>query len=412
MDIVIGAGATGLAYAAFCKNPYLIIEAESSPGGYCKTIKQDGFVWDYSGHFFHFRNPEMERLACGNLPEGSLLRCKKHTQILYKDEYVDFPFQKNIHQLSKEEFIECLYDLFFTNQDTISNFKEMLYSKFGTAIAEKFLIPYNEKLYACDLNKLDQNAMGRFFPYADKEEIIGNFKCSDNGSYNSTFVYPRGGAVEYINSLLTHTDATKLHLNERVLKIDAATKTVITDYGKYDFDNIVSSIPLPTLLKICGISYAPDVFTWNKVLVFNLGFDRKGKEHTNNWIYIPDREVSFYRVGYYDNIFGDERMSLYVELGFEAEADIDIDKMKAKVMNDLIKVGIVSPEQRLVASCSVIMNPAYVHISEIAIEKAKQYKEQLKVYNIYSVGRYGSWTYCSIEDGMLEAKELSLGLNP
>lgn len=38
----------------------------------------------------------------------------------------------------------------------------MLYCKFGRSIAEKFLIPYNKKLYACDLDKLDKDAMGRF----------------------------------------------------------------------------------------------------------------------------------------------------------------------------------------------------------------------------------------------------------
>ena len=27
--------------------------------------------------------------------------------------------------------------------------------------------------------------------------------------------------------------------------------------------------------------------------------------------------------------------------------------------------------------------------------------------NVYSVGRYGAWTYCSMEDCMVEAKELS-----
>lgn len=77
--------------------------------------------------------------------------------------YIDFPFQKNIHQLDKDEFIDCLYDLFITTGSDYSTFKQMLYAKFGKSIAEKFLIPYNEKLYACDLNRLDVDAMGRFF---------------------------------------------------------------------------------------------------------------------------------------------------------------------------------------------------------------------------------------------------------
>ena len=54
----------------------------------------------------------------------------------------------------------------------------MLYGKFGKSIVEKFLKPYNEKLYATDLRNLDVDAMGRFFPYADKEAIINNMKNS------------------------------------------------------------------------------------------------------------------------------------------------------------------------------------------------------------------------------------------
>ena len=55
MDLIVGAGVTGLSYAAYTKNDYLVIEKESEIGGYCRTIKQDGFVWDYSGHFFIFK---------------------------------------------------------------------------------------------------------------------------------------------------------------------------------------------------------------------------------------------------------------------------------------------------------------------------------------------------------------------
>lgn len=42
------------------KNDYLIVEKEDRPGGLCKTFYQDGFVWDYAGHFFHFVTPEIK----------------------------------------------------------------------------------------------------------------------------------------------------------------------------------------------------------------------------------------------------------------------------------------------------------------------------------------------------------------
>ena len=38
-------------------------------------------------------------------------------------------------------------------------------------------------------------------------------------------------------------------------------------------------------------------------------------------------------------------------------------------------------------------------------------KEILEKNDIYSIGRYGSWTYCSIEDNILEARDLAEKLN-
>ena len=228
MDLIIGAGISGLSYANFIENDFFIVEKESEPGGYCKTIKRNGFVWDYSGHFFHFQHPELEKYICKNISASSLLSVEKHTQIYYKGKYIDFPFQKNIHQLEKEELIECLYDLFTAGKHSYSTFKEMVYANLGKSIAEKFLIPYNEKLYACDLDVLDVNAMGRFFPKADKEDIILNFRSHDNSSYNHFFTYPRGGAIEYVYSLLKNIDQDKLSLNEVLQFVDVERKVDIT----------------------------------------------------------------------------------------------------------------------------------------------------------------------------------------
>ena len=409
MDIIIGAGATGLAYASFTKNDYLIVEADSEIGGYCKTIKQDGFVWDYSGHFFHFRHPELEKYICQYITPNTILKCHKHTQILYKGKYIDFPFQKNIHQLNKDEFIDCLYDLFNNPYTGNSNFCEMLYSKFGKSIAEKFLIPYNEKLYACDLNCLDPNAMGRFFPYANKEEIIANFKDNSSKSYNETFTYPQGGAIEYIKSLYHRIDPSKLLLNESVVSIDLKEQVLTTTKRSIRFDHLISTIPFPVLLKKCNIEYDSSIYTWNQVLVFNLGFDSKGNDKVNNWVYFPDKGLSFYRVGYYDNIFNSDRMSLYVELGFYKGTQIDVDKWYERVLNDLKSSGIVTT-QKLISHHHVIMDPAYVHITESSLRDVSEKKSLLERSNVYSIGRYGSWTYCSIEDGMIEAQNLAQNL--
>ena len=406
MDVIVGAGVSGLAYAGFSKNECLLLEKDAEIGGYCKTIKWGDFVWDYSGHFFHFRDTFLEDYICRNMVHDDIRYCEKHTQIFYRQKYIDFPFQKNIHQLDQDEFIDCFYDLFTTTGNDYFTFKQMLYAKFGQSIAEKFLIPYNEKLYACDLNRLDVDAMGRFFPYADKEEIIRNFQKTNNNSYNSHFTYPRGGAIEYVKSLASYIGKSNICLNECVKSIDVTEKTIKTDKRELKYDNLISTMPFPLLMQCCSMEYDTDIYSWNKVLVFNLGFDKKGKDVFNNWIYVPSKDFCFYRVGYYDNIFATKNMSLYVELGFGKNTDvIDVEYYKEKVLDDLKKAGIIT-DHKLIASHFVIMDPAYVHITKESIRDVEEKKKVLARNNIYSIGRYGSWTYCSIEDNILEAKAL------
>lgn len=408
MDLIVGAGVSGISYANFAEGDFLIIERDATPGGYCRTTKRNGFVWDYSGHFFHFQHPQIEEYICQNIAPELLVQVDKHTQIFYNGKYVDFPFQKNIHQLDKEEFIDCLYDLFTTSSRTPHTFKEMVYANLGKSISEKFLIPYNEKLYACDLDCLDMNAMGRFFPKVSREEIIRNFREKDiKGSYNSHFTYSRNGAIEYINSLLKNINNSKIAYNEELRTIDPIRKIAVTDHREIHYDRLISSMPFPELLSKVGIPYPDKLFSWNKVLVFNLGFDRKGDDQVNSWIYIPSKEFIFYRVGYYDNILSDDRMSLYVEIGFPQDATLQSESIYLeRVLQDLNKIGVIS-NQNLVDYETILMDPAYVHINQNSMQAVARYKEELAKHDIYSIGRYGSWTYCSIEDNILEAKEIA-----
>lgn len=408
MDIIIGAGITGLSYAMFYGNDCLVLEKDDTVGGYCRTMKRNGFVWDYSGHFFHFQDAFIKDMIMEGLSANDIVNVEKCTHIKYKNCLIDFPFQKNIHQLPKEEFIDCLVDLFESGQRDYQTFKEMLYAKFGRSIAEKFLIPYNTKLYATDLNNLDSDAMGRFFPYAEKEEIVRNFRRAANTSYNGSFVYPRSGAIVYIDQILKHIASEKIRMSCNVTHIDMQSKCVTFSNGKrLHYDRLISTMPFVRLLELTSVDYDPTVYGWNKVLVFNIGFDRKGVNTSDHWIYFPEEQYCFYRVGFYDNILGTDRMSLYVELGFDKNAEIKPEEWLPRVLHDLKQAGIFNDSQKVIDYESIIMNPAYVHITEASRRDVTEKKKLLAEMDIYSIGRYGSWTYCSIEDNIKEARNLA-----
>jgi len=407
--LIVGAGMSGLAVADRLgkERSYLVLEADDEVGGYCKTVQQDGFVWDYSGHFFHFRHPEIEAELVGRMRDQRILKVEKDSRVYYAGKMVDFPFQKNIHQLPIDEFLECLHDLYFREERVPTNFLEMLYAKFGRGIAEKFLIPYNEKLYATDLGTLDVDAMGRFFPHAELREIIAGFRKSDNRSYNATFTYPEGGAIQYVHALLRGVDEARVALGERLLSVDLEAKVATTSKRNIRFEQLISSAPFDALLRLAKVAFDPRVYSYNQVEVWNLGFDRKGPPGYH-WVYFPQRDVSFYRVGFYDNIFGSDRMSLYVELGRKATERVDdtvAAESLAAVLRDLEKVGFIDGHQ-LVSKHHVVMNPAYVHITVDSLRDVAEKKALLRGHGVHSLGRYGSWTYCSIEDNIVEARAL------
>lgn len=409
--LIVGAGVSGLGFANFIKcNDYLIIEKEKEAGGFCRTIYEKDFVWDYAGHFFHFADPGLKQFFENKIDKNELIFKEKNTQIYYKGLLIDYPFQKNIHQLPKDEFIDCLYDLF--NKDEKQNydsFEEMLYGKFGLSITNKFLKPYNEKLYACNLNDLDSNAMGRFFPYANIKEIIRNMKIQDENSYNNQFLYPKKGAQTFVKALLQDLYQDKIFYEEELIEVDSINKIATTNKRRIKYNYLVNTGPLVDFMRYENKKLYEEnkgVLTYNTVLVFNLGFNKKSSIDNVHWIYIPDEKINFYRVGFYDNILNGDKLSIYVEIGHRSNDDINIEGQLSKALENLREIGIIT-DHKLEAYSKVVMSPAYVHISTESQQIKESYKEYLIGMNIFSIGRYGDWKYCSIEDSLIDAKILS-----
>ncbi len=407
--LIIGSGVSGLTCAMNLKDDYLIIEKEDRPGGLCKSFYQDGFVWDYAGHFFHFATSEIKAFFENGISTDNMVKNVKNTNINYDGTIIDYPFQMNIHQLPKNDFIDCLYELFHREEkEKYSSFEDMLYGKFGKGITERFLKPYNEKLYACNLNELDTDAMGRFFPYANLGQIIDNMKKSTVNTYNSTFDYPRQGAQFFIDLILKQIDKSRLLLNSKVTLVDLQNKFVIVNGEKMEYEVLINTIPLNHFVRLLPEDHQEllETLSCNKVLVINLGFDKQSENTSTHWTYFPMKNCNFYRAGYYSNILRTDRLSMYIEIGYKENDEIDIDEQLRLTLENLRKFGIIT-DHKLLAHNTLVINPGYVHITKESNKKVAEFKEQIKTKNAYTIGRYGGWTYCSIEDCMVQANSLS-----
>jgi protoporphyrinogen oxidase len=209
------------------------------------------------------------------------------------------------------------------------------------------------------------------------------------------------GSYEYIKSIVKRLNQTKILTNTELLSLDLNKKIVKTNQGDFQFESLVSTIPFDKMLNLTN---QKNDLTSNKVAVFNLGFN-KGSDIKTHWRYFPGDEV-FYRVGFYNNILNQEKLSLYVEIGLSKETPIDVDDLLSNVLFDLKKSGIID-NHKLIEHEFILMSPAYVHITK---ESKRTYLEWCEIQNpksVYSIGRYGAWTYCSIEDNIIQAKEIS-----
>jgi len=218
----------------------VVLEGGSRARRLLRTVVRDGFVWDYSGHFFHFKDPAIEAWLRARMPGQEVRTVEKRSTIRYagRDNRLSVPeahppaAARRVPRVpGRPVFCVPAPVRRGPAEAPPRSFGEMLYRRLGKGITDKFLRPYNEKLYATDLDRLDVDAMGRFFPHADLADIIANMRPkppgAGDGGYNATFTYPAGGAVQYVHALLHDLPPGTVSCGEPVTAIDLAARQVI-----------------------------------------------------------------------------------------------------------------------------------------------------------------------------------------
>ncbi len=101
---------------------------------------------------------------------------------------------------------------------------------------------------------------------------------------------------------------------------------------------------------------------------------------------------------------------LYVEIGYPSGAEVPVQEKLEQTLAGLKEAGVVTDHQ-LVSSHNIVLDPAYVHITQESNNLVEELRGVLSTRGVYSIGRYGGWTYCAIEDNMIEARSLARQLN-
>ena len=69
------------------KFDYLIVEKDSSLGGYARTHYVDDYIWDYAGHFFHFKTDEFKSMFINSMDKNDYIIKNKNTYTHKKEKH-------------------------------------------------------------------------------------------------------------------------------------------------------------------------------------------------------------------------------------------------------------------------------------------------------------------------------------
>jgi len=181
---------------------------------------------------------------------------------------------------------------------------------------------------------------------------------------------------------------------------------------RMSYSAVVSTLPLPELLKrMPGLpkDIEGHASRLRCTTLRYLDLATRVKPSADwHWVYVPEPRFPFYRVGIFSNAVPSmaptDGGSFYVEL-------VDRGPVTENTMREsaqgLVEMGaIASPDDVLFADDREI-DYAYVVFDEYYYAATSAIFAFLESHAIFSRGRYGSWTYNSMEDALIAGREVA-----
>ncbi|MBC8186012.1 FAD-dependent oxidoreductase [candidate division KSB1 bacterium] len=252
-NIILGAGPTGLSVAKKLGKNTLVVEKEDQVGGLCRSIYKDGGVFDIGGHSFH--TPHQNVYEYVNEVTGGLFYQNRKAFVHVDGYLIGYPFQKNYADIKNKKIVEeCEAGLsnIKNGLENPDNFESYIVNKFGDGIANHFMLPYNRKLWARDLKELSiEWTSERIAGNKNEKESFENTGDKRKPLQSDTKVgYPKEGGFQEIFKQVSK-DIQTIDLNYDAEKISINEKTIVSkDRRKYSWENLLSTMPIPELLKL------------------------------------------------------------------------------------------------------------------------------------------------------------------
>lgn len=166
--LILGGGWAGLLAAKELRSRgqrgRIVVLESSEPqhaGGLLKSSVEQGFTFDCGGpHILFSKFPEsLEEITRILGPNAA--RFPRKSFVAFGDKFVPYPFENGLYQLPLEArtrigsgLLQAAAERLATKDWVPSNFNEWIYGFFGDAMANEYLVPYNNKIWKRPLGNL------------------------------------------------------------------------------------------------------------------------------------------------------------------------------------------------------------------------------------------------------------------
>jgi len=201
-----------------------------------------------------------------------------------------------------------------------------------------------------------------------------------------------------------------IEYNKEIIHIDLLSKILFfSDGEEKKFDKLISTMPLNKLLSLTG--YDKNDCFYTSVLVVNIGGIKGANCPKDQWIYFPNSNSGYHRIGIYSNISknflpksvieSNKYVSIYVERAFSGGSDLSneyIEKYKYNVIDELKKINYIDSIEAIDTNWIEVAYTWEAYDSDWK----KNALAFLEKNSIYSIGRFGGWKFQGISDSIRE----------
>jgi len=442
MITIIGAGLAGLSCAKHLTSPYQLFEAEQEVGGVARSYYYDTpagrFTHDFTGHWLHLKDPQIKALVFSLFADDFFVQIERRAQIHIYGQRTPYPFQANTHGLPPQVIYDCVTGfvkaaMLRGPKSTVNgsvtqppkNFGEFIVAQMGDGIAQHFMLPYNKKIWTLDPFLMSHQWCQRFVPLPTLEEVIGGavgFSAEGLG-YNSQFLYPKNGGMGQLAIALNDSLSTPAQCDTSVTSVDWQNKQLILSTGKnVSYSRLVNTIPLDCFFRLLqnnnNLSLGEDVVSALArlqsvdVTYWDIGLAGENGPTDPHWLYFPEAKYCFYRVGQpsaaLSHLAPKGHRFLSVEVSRRHGTICEI--TDSQVMTDLKAAGLMGQNETPLYCKRHTIPRAYVLMDAFYGEAREFLLGWLKERDIDSIGRYGGWTYDSMEGAMIQGRTLAAAL--